>query len=174
MACCWRRPSSHPGLARRAAVVQRYGVVIAVGALAAALAVALTVALFRHHRPEADAARGQSSAAIVGATFVIGLQIAAFLVRHAVYFTFLKSPAVSLVPAIESVVCGRAARVAIDRARRRVSGRHPCARRSHRAVLGALLTTTLLPRRRVGLGVMQRRWRQHFRRYRRRALRRKE
>ena len=83
-----------------------YGVVIAVGALAAGLAVALTVALFRTIGPKRTRFAAQIVAAIVGATFVIGLQIAAILSYGTLsYFTFLKSDLlVSLVPAIESVV----------------------------------------------------------------------
>jgi ABC-2 type transport system permease protein len=83
-----------------------YGVVIAVGALAAGLSVALTVALFRTIGPKRTRLAAQIVAAIVGATFVIGLQIAAiFSFGTLSYFTFLKSDLlVSLVPAIESVV----------------------------------------------------------------------
>ena len=83
-----------------------YGVVISVGALAAGLAVALTVALFRTIGPKRTRLAAQVVAAIVGATFVIGLQIAAILSYGTLsYFTFLKSDLlVSLVPAIESLV----------------------------------------------------------------------
>ena len=83
-----------------------YGVVIAVGALAAALAIALTIALFRTIGPKRTRLAAQIVAAIVGATFVIGLQIAAILSYGTLsYFAFLKSDLlVSLVPAIESVV----------------------------------------------------------------------
>ena len=83
-----------------------YGVVIAVGALAAGLSVGLTVALFRTIGPKRTRLAAQVVAAIVGATFVIGLQIAAiFSFGTLSYFTFLKSDLlVSLVPAIESVV----------------------------------------------------------------------
>jgi ABC-2 type transport system permease protein len=83
-----------------------YGVVIAVGTVAAALSVALTVALFRSIGPKRTRLAAQIVAAIVGATFVIGLQIAAILSYGTLsYFTFLKSDLlVSLVPGIESVV----------------------------------------------------------------------
>ena len=83
-----------------------YGVVIAVGALAAGLSVALTVALFRTIGPKRTRLAAQIVAAIVGAIFVIGLQIAAILSYGTLsYFTFLKSDLlVSFVPAIESVV----------------------------------------------------------------------
>ena len=83
-----------------------YGVVIAVGAVAAGLSVALTVALFRTIGPKRTRLAAQIVAAIVGATFVIGLQVAAILSYGTLsYFTFLKSDLlVSFVPAIESVV----------------------------------------------------------------------
>ncbi len=83
-----------------------YGVVVAVGALAAGLSVALTVALFRTIGPKRTRLAAQIVAAIVGATFVIGLQVAAILSYGTLsYFTFLKSDLlVSFVPAVESVV----------------------------------------------------------------------
>jgi ABC-2 type transport system permease protein len=83
-----------------------YGVVIAVGAVAAGLSVALTVALFRSIGPKRTRLAAQVVAAIVGAVFVIGLQIAAILSYGTLsYFTFLKSDLlVSFVPAIESAV----------------------------------------------------------------------
>ena len=56
-----------------------YGVVVAVGATAAALSVALTVALFRTIGPKRTRLAAQIVAAIIGATFVIGLQVAAIL-----------------------------------------------------------------------------------------------
>ncbi len=83
-----------------------YGVVIAVGALAAGMSVALTVALFRSIGPKRTRLAAQIVAAIVGAIFVIGLQIAAILSYGTLsYFTFLQSDLlISFVPAIESVV----------------------------------------------------------------------
>jgi ABC-2 type transport system permease protein len=83
-----------------------YGVVVAVGALAAGLSVALTVALFRIIGPKRTRLAAQIVAAIVGAIFVIGLQVAAiFSYGTMSYFTFLNSDLlVSFVPAIESVV----------------------------------------------------------------------
>ncbi len=56
-----------------------YGVVAAMGALAAALAVALTIALFRTIGPKRTRLIAQIVAAVIGASFVIGLQIAAIL-----------------------------------------------------------------------------------------------
>jgi ABC-2 type transport system permease protein len=156
-----------------------YGVVIAVGALAAALAVALTVALFRTIGPKRTRLAAQIVAAIVGATFVIGLQIAAILSYGTLsYFTFLKSDLlVSLVPAIESVVWWPARAVLGDMT-------------ALAAVLsgGTLLLAAAIARfsARFGdhaiaaagvsdSGVMQRRWRSGFRRVSPRAtLRRKE
>ena len=83
-----------------------YGVVVAVGAAAAALSVALTVALFRTIGPKRTRLAAQIVAAIVGATFVIGLQVAAILSYGTLsYFTFLNSEAiVAYVPAVESLV----------------------------------------------------------------------
>jgi ABC-2 type transport system permease protein len=83
-----------------------YGVVIAVGAAASALSVALTVALFRSIGPKRTRLAAQIVAAIVGATFVIGLQVAAILSYGTLsYFMFLRSDLlVSLVPEIDSVV----------------------------------------------------------------------
>jgi ABC-2 type transport system permease protein len=54
-----------------------YGVVAAMGAVAAALAVALTVALFRTIGAKRTRLIAQIVAAVIGAAFVIGLQIAA-------------------------------------------------------------------------------------------------
>jgi ABC-2 type transport system permease protein len=156
-----------------------YGVVIAVGALAAGLSVALTVALFRTIGPKRTRLAAQIVAAIVGATFVIGLQIAAILSYGTLsYFTFLKSDLlVSFVPAIESVVWWPARAVLGDMT-------------ALAAVLsaGALLLAAAIAlfSARFGdhaiaaagvsdSGVMQRRWRSGFRLVSpRAALRRKE
>jgi ABC-2 type transport system permease protein len=56
-----------------------YGVVAAMGLVAAALAVALTVALFRTIGPRRTRLAAQIVAAVIGAAFVIGLQITAIL-----------------------------------------------------------------------------------------------
>jgi len=56
-----------------------YGVVAAMGIAAAALAVALTVALFRTIGPRRTRLIAQVVAAVIGAAFVIGLQVAAIL-----------------------------------------------------------------------------------------------
>jgi ABC-2 type transport system permease protein len=86
--------------------IAAYGVVAAVGAAAAALSVALTVALFRTIGPKRTRLAAQIVAAIVGAIFVIGLQVAAILSYGTLsYFTFLKSETlVAYVPAVESLV----------------------------------------------------------------------
>ena len=83
-----------------------YGVVFAVGAMASGLSVALTVTLFRTIGPKRTRLAAQIVAAIVGATFVIGLQVAAILSYGTLsYFTFLKSDLiVPFVPSIESLV----------------------------------------------------------------------
>jgi ABC-2 type transport system permease protein len=83
-----------------------YGVVAAIGAVAAAMSVALTVALFRAIGPKRTRLAAQIVAAIVGATFVIGLQVAAILSYGTLsYFSFLKSEAlVAYVPALQSFV----------------------------------------------------------------------
>ncbi len=56
-----------------------YGVIVAMGATATALAVALTVALFRAIGPKRTRLVAQIVAAAIGAAFVIGLQVAAIL-----------------------------------------------------------------------------------------------
>jgi ABC-2 type transport system permease protein len=59
--------------------LRAYGVVAAMGATAAAFAVALTVALFRIIGPKRTRLAAQVVAAVIGAAFVIGLQVAAIL-----------------------------------------------------------------------------------------------
>jgi ABC-2 type transport system permease protein len=56
-----------------------YGVIVAMGAGATAVAVALTVALFRFIGPKRTRLAAQMLAAIIGAAFVIGLQVGAIL-----------------------------------------------------------------------------------------------
>jgi ABC-2 type transport system permease protein len=56
-----------------------YGVILAMGAAATAIAVALTVALFRAVGPRRTRLVAQVIAAVIGAAFVIGLQVAAIL-----------------------------------------------------------------------------------------------
>jgi ABC-2 type transport system permease protein len=56
-----------------------YGLIVAMGAVAAALAVGFTVALFRLIGPKRTRLVAQVVAAVIGAAFVIGLQVAAIL-----------------------------------------------------------------------------------------------
>ncbi len=56
-----------------------YGLIVAMGAAATALAVALTVALFRGLGPKRTRLAAQVVAAVIGAAFVIGLQVSAIL-----------------------------------------------------------------------------------------------
>jgi ABC-2 type transport system permease protein len=56
-----------------------YGLIVAMGAAAAAMAVGLTVALFRIIGPKRTRLVAQVVAAVIGAAFVIGLQVAAIL-----------------------------------------------------------------------------------------------
>lgn len=83
-----------------------YGVVVAMGATAAALAVALTVALFRIIGPQRTRLIAQIVAAIVGAIFVIGVQAAAIVMYGSISrITFLSSDfAASIAPDTESLV----------------------------------------------------------------------
>jgi ABC-2 type transport system permease protein len=56
-----------------------YGLIVAMGAAAAALAIGFTVALFRLIGPKRTRLVAQVVAAVIGAAFVIGLQVAAIL-----------------------------------------------------------------------------------------------
>ncbi len=56
-----------------------YGLIVAMGATSTALAVGLTVALFRLIGPKRTRLTAQIVAAVIGAAFVIGLQVAAIL-----------------------------------------------------------------------------------------------
>jgi ABC-2 type transport system permease protein len=68
-----------------------YAVAAAMGAVAAAFAVALTVALFRAIGPKRTRLIAQIVAAVIGAAFVIGLQIAAILSYGTVSLSPLQS-----------------------------------------------------------------------------------
>ncbi|HMB48350.1 MAG TPA: permease, partial [Afifellaceae bacterium] len=83
-----------------------YGVVIAMGATAAALAVALTVAMFRLIGPQRTRLIAQIVAAIVGAFFVIGVQAAAILMYGSISrITFFNSDfAASIAPETDSMI----------------------------------------------------------------------
>src|SRR4029077_11669627 len=87
-----------------------YGVVIAMGATAAAGAVALTVALFCTIGPKRTRLAAQIVAAVIAAVFIIGLQVAAILSHGSLSrMVFLESDMlVALVPEVDSVLCGAA------------------------------------------------------------------
>jgi ABC-2 type transport system permease protein len=82
-----------------------YGVVVAIGAIAAAMAVVLTSGLFRTIGPQRTRLAAQIVAAVIGAIFVIGLQIAAIMSYGTMIpMTFLQSDTItSLLPAFDSV-----------------------------------------------------------------------
>ena len=83
-----------------------YGVVVAIGALAAALALTVTVALFRTIGPRRTRLVAQIVAAVIGAAFVISLQIAAILSTDTLSrFSVLGSDTlVALAPDTDSIV----------------------------------------------------------------------
>src|SRR4051812_27740305 len=83
-----------------------YGVVVAMGATAAAGAVALTVLLFRLIGPKRTRLAAQIVAAVIAAVFIIGLQVAAILSHGTLSrMVFLESDTlVALVPAVDSPV----------------------------------------------------------------------
>jgi ABC-2 type transport system permease protein len=83
-----------------------YGVVVAIGVSAAAVAIAITVALFRLIGPSRTRLVAQILAAIIGAGFVIALQIAAILSYGTLSrFAVLTSDAAAAVaPDVNSVV----------------------------------------------------------------------
>jgi ABC-2 type transport system permease protein len=83
-----------------------YGVVIAMGATAAAGAVALTVALFRTIGPKRTRLAAQIVAAVIAAVFIIGLQVAAILSHGSLSrMVFLESDTlVALVPEADSLL----------------------------------------------------------------------
>jgi ABC-2 type transport system permease protein len=83
-----------------------FGVVIAIGLSAAAVAIAITVALFRLIGPSRTRLVAQIVAAIIGAGFVIALQVAAILSYGTLSrYTVLTSDAASAyAPALDSVL----------------------------------------------------------------------
>ena len=83
-----------------------YGVVAAVGFTAAALAVALTIALFKTIGPKRTRLVAQIFAAVIGAAFVIGLQVGAILSFDTLSrIDFLKSDMlVALAPGVGSII----------------------------------------------------------------------
>lgn len=81
-----------------------YGVVIALGALSTAIAVAITIALFRLVGPKRTRLIAQIVAAIVGAGFVIGIQAAAILYygNMSRFAVFQSADVVAAAPALDS------------------------------------------------------------------------
>jgi ABC-2 type transport system permease protein len=83
-----------------------YGVVAATGLAASALAVAATVAMFRVIGPKRTRLAAQIAAALIGAAFIIGLQVAAILSYGKLSrFAVLRSDAVVRhAPAVDSLL----------------------------------------------------------------------
>jgi ABC-2 type transport system permease protein len=83
-----------------------YGLIVAMGATATALAVGLTVTLFRFIGPRRTRLIAQIVAAVIGAAFVIGLQVAAILSYGTISrVSVLQSQAVlAHAPDIDSIV----------------------------------------------------------------------
>jgi len=83
-----------------------YGAVVAMGATAAALAVGLTTALFRTIGPRRARLVAQIVAAVIGAAFVIGLQLAAIASNGTLsrYAVLASAPILALAPDAGSLV----------------------------------------------------------------------
>ena len=83
-----------------------YGVVVAIGVSAAAVAIAITVALFRLIGPSRTRLVAQILAAIIGAGFVIALQIAAILSYGTLsrFAVLTSDAAAAIAPDTDSVV----------------------------------------------------------------------
>ncbi len=83
-----------------------YGVVAATGFIASSLAVALTVALFRAIGPKRTRLAAQILAAVIGAAFIIGLQVAAIMSYGTLSrFAVLSSDTlIAHAPALDSLV----------------------------------------------------------------------
>jgi ABC-2 type transport system permease protein len=82
-----------------------FGAAAALGAVAAAIAVALTVALFRTIGPKRTRLIAQIAAAVIGAAFVIGVQIAAILSYGSLSLSPLQSAwLIAYVPDLDSLV----------------------------------------------------------------------
>ncbi len=83
-----------------------YGAVAAMGATAAALAVGLTTALFRIIGPKRTRLVAQIVAAVIGAAFVIGLQLAAIASNGTVsrYAVLVSEPILAVAPDAGSLV----------------------------------------------------------------------
>jgi ABC-2 type transport system permease protein len=83
-----------------------YGVVMAIGLSAAAVAIAATIVLFRLIGPSRTRLVAQILAAIIGAGFVIALQIAAILSYHTLsrFAVLTSDAAAAFAPDLESVI----------------------------------------------------------------------
>jgi ABC-2 type transport system permease protein len=83
-----------------------YGVVVAVGLSAAAVAISVTVALFRSIGPDRTRLVAQIVAAVIGAGFVIALQIAAILSTGTLsrFAVLTSDAAAAFVPDLDSVL----------------------------------------------------------------------
>ena len=83
-----------------------YGVVIAIGVSAAAIAIAVTILLFRSIGPRRTRLVAQILAAIIGAGFVIALQIAAILSYGTLsrFAVLTSDAAAAYVPEVDSIV----------------------------------------------------------------------
>src|SRR6476619_123122 len=83
-----------------------YGVVIAIGSSAAAVAIAVTIVLFRLIGPSRTRLAAQILAAIIGAGFVIALQIAAILSYNTLsrFAVLTSDAAAAFAPDVESIV----------------------------------------------------------------------
>ena len=145
-----------------------YAVVAAMGVMAAALAVALTVALFRLIGPKRTRLVAQIVAAVIGAAFVIGLQIIGDPVlwqpvarRAAAIALAGRARARSRQRAVVAGACRARRSACAGHGRRRQPG---AARRRHRDVLGALRRSRDRRRRRRAGLVRQRRRSLGFRR----------
>ena len=91
--CSPRRSSTSSPCAAARAGCRAYGVVAGMGAVATAVALALTIALFRLIGAKRTRLIAQIVAAVIGAAFVIGLQIAAILSSGSISrFAVLQSP----------------------------------------------------------------------------------
>ncbi|MGV8830996.1 MAG: permease [Devosia sp.] len=82
-----------------------YGVVVALGALSTAIALAITIALFRFVGPKRTRLIAQIIAAIVGAGFIIGIQAAAILYygNMSRFSVFQSADVIAAAPDLESL-----------------------------------------------------------------------
>ena len=136
-----------------------YGVVVAMGMVASALAMALTMALFRTLGPRRTRLAAQIIAAVVGAVFVIGVQALAILSSNTLSrFAALQSDALKAIapgPRQPVLVAGARDHGRRSGARRRACHERRAARRCDARLLRPLRRATpppppASPRRRSG------------------------